>query len=1350
VFWLFLVLLFLPFLPISSPGQVTETWFDGFENYATGAFPSPNWTLSGNSDIRVDSSVRASGSQSVRLQGVVGGCWAALLHRPLNVSPPFTLEFQTRNGSEAMSGCHRLKSTLFLHTGASWTAPLRALIIFDGEGRIRGALDGSNGAAGISLGTYLSDQWYKVKIVYERIGASSVRLSYWINDQFKASDLAPAFSYESQLVYVSPQAAEGTAWFDDIKITPGAQVSCSYSLSSPSQSFVSTGGAGNVGVTAPSGCNWQAVSNASWITFTSTASGSGSDTVSFAVAANGGTTSRSATLTIGGQTFTVTQGGSGTGESVTTYDLAAGWSDVVNPNGVWSYNGAPGRAITNRVTDWAASDNVFGSAQPAWAAAAFPAAGHVPMWFKRASDSSTLDVPVGRVGMHGSETSNAGVSWISPIDGAVDISGAVWQAAKTGDHAGRSMNWNLLKNGVTLTGGRVSGNDSFTSVSPFLFRNGSGGASALTNVMVSRGDVITIELFKASFYASFVGVDLTITARSPAPCSYSLSPQGQSFVSAGGSGTVNVTAPAGCGWLAQSNVSWISLTSATSGSGSGTVSYVLVPNPGTAARSGSLTIAGQTFTVNQSAGPAISILVNGSFESATVSPDGFRTLQPGDASISGWVVVGASIDYIGTFWQASDGQRSLDLDGTPTGPGGISQTFTTIPGVQYFVSFDMAGNPQRGFQTGPVVKPMRVSADGQSKEFTFDTTGRSFSNMGWMHFSWTFTADNLSATLEFRSLTTSSASGPALDNVSVIALTCNYLISPISQAFTASGGAGTVNITAPGGCAWQAVSHVTWVTLSSTTSGSGNGTLRYAVAANPTTAARSGALTIAGQTFTVTQADAQPGMETTHLFVPIVLSTAGLNNSFFTSELVLCNRGSSNATLEFAYAAAFGGGSGTAIDILPAGQQRIFSDALAYLNSIGIPIPASGNRGGTLAIRFSGLSSPSDVSATVRTTTAVPSGRAGLAYSGIPVSGALTGPAYLCGLRQNTFDRSNVAVQNAGTAADGDIVLRLTVFSGRPEAPFSWVLPEERLGPGDFRQISEILISNGLSLASGYLRVERLSGTAPYYAYAVINDQANSDGSFVAAIPENALAGRAGLTLPVIVETSSFNSELVLTNWSTTRKTLLFSFLADSIQAAGNSANFVMNLEPGQQSNIPNFVQFLRDQGVTGIGPKGPAYVGPLFATVQGGNADGVFLGARTAAPGVNGQYGLFYPAVPYGMSSTTSAWLYGLQQNAENRTNLALVNTGEIDGAPNVFSLDVFDGNTGLKATTVEGITLKARGWMQIGSILAQYASTTTHAYVRVTKTLGSNPFITYAVINDGAQPGQRTGDGAYIASSP
>jgi hypothetical protein len=488
------------------------------------------------------------------------------------------------------------------------------------------------------------------------------------------------------------------------------------------------------------------------------------------------------------------------------------------------------------------------------------------------------------------------------------------------------------------------------------------------------------------------------------------------------------------------------------------------------------------------------------------------------------------------------------------------------------------------------------------------------------------------------------------------------------------------------------------------------------------------------------------GLDGLTLFVPIVLSSAGLNKSFFTSELTLTNRGLTNANVQFTYTAAFGGGSGTASASLLAGQQRIVPDAIAYLRSIGVPIPASGNRGGTLAVRFS----TAEGAVTVRTTTALAAGRAGLAYPGVPITTSLTGTSYLCGLRQNATDRSNVAIQNTGTTADGDIVLRLTVISGNQAAPVSQSLPNEILSPGEFRQITEILNSNGLSLTNGYVRIERVSGTAPYFAYAVINDQVTSDGSFIPPILENALAGRTGLTVPVIVETGYFRRELILTNWSTLAKTIRLAYVADAVQAASNTASFVMNLNPGQQLIVPALVQFMRDRGVPGIGPAGPTYAGALFATVDSGDFFGIGLGARTSIPGGGGNYGVFYSAVPNGTAANTSAWLYGLQQNADNRTNLALVNTGETDGTPDLFTIEIFDGDTGQKVKVVEEIPINAKVWRQFGSVLNAYAPGTKQGYARVTRTAGTNPFVAYAVINDGGQPGERTGDGAFVPSSP
>ena len=253
-----------------------------------------------------------------------------------------------------------------------------------------------------------------------------------------------------------------------------------------------------------------------------------------------------------------------------------------------------------------------------------------------------------------------------------------------------------------------------------------------------------------------------------------------------------------------------------------------------------------------------------------------------------------------------------------------------------------------------------------------------------------------------------------------------------------------------------------------------------------------------------------------------------------------------------------GAGSGTTSSLisLGAGQQRVTANTIAYLRGLRLPIPDTGNQVGTLSIGFYGLSSDSDAVAVVRTSADVEDGRAGLAYSGISSAAGLLEPSYLTGLRQNDTDRSNVAFQNVGLGDTGNITLRLTAFSGSALNPVSRTLPDEILPPGGFRQISGILTYDGLSLDQGYVRVERVHGTSPYYAYAVINDQKNSDGSFIAPICESSLVGRSRLTLPAVVEANSYSTELIVTNWSSVRKSLRCYYHSEAIQQPASRVEF--------------------------------------------------------------------------------------------------------------------------------------------------------------------------------------------------
>ncbi|MYC80620.1 MAG: hypothetical protein F4X19_00830 [Acidobacteria bacterium] len=480
------------------------------------------------------------------------------------------------------------------------------------------------------------------------------------------------------------------------------------------------------------------------------------------------------------------------------------------------------------------------------------------------------------------------------------------------------------------------------------------------------------------------------------------------------------------------------------------------------------------------------------------------------------------------------------------------------------------------------------------------------------------------------------------------------------------------------------------------------------------------------------------------LFVPIVLKLGGQAGSFYTSELTLANRSNQDVDIGYTYAASIGSGSGTVVDSLGAGRQRIVPDAIDYLTSLGLPIGGRG-AGGTLQVDFSGLSSRLEGAVTVRTTTAVPDGQAGLAYVGLNALDLLDGPVWLTGLRQSAADRSNLALQNAG---DEDITLRVTVFSGHSVALAGMVFGEKSLEPGEFFQYNSILATAGFE--QGYVKVERVSGAAPYFTYAVINDQANSDGSFVFPVREESLMNQWGQILPVIMETEFFDTELTVTNVSAFPKTLDFSFVADAIQTADHTAGFRLTLQSGEQRIFSHIVNRLRQADIAGIGPAGPVIAGAVFATVADRDMSGIVIGARTGSPGGGGQYAVFYNGIPYGSASTASAWIYGLQQNAENRSNLALVNTGEVDFSDSIFSIDIYDGDSGLLASTVSDITLPARRWRQVNRILARYAPGTSQGYVRVRQISGNNPFIAYGVINDGGIPGQRSGDGAYLPSQP
>jgi hypothetical protein len=108
---------------------------------------------------------------------------------------------------------------------------------------------------------------------------------------------------------------------------------------------------------------------------------------------------------------------------------------------------------------------------------------------------------------------------------------------------------------------------------------------------------------------------------------------------------------------------------------------------------------------------------------------------------------------------------------------------------------------------------------------------------------------------------------------------------------------------------------------------------------------------------------------------------------------------------------------------------------------------------------------------------------------------------------------------------------------------------------------------------------------------------------------------------------------------------------------------------------------------------------------------------------------------------------VFGLQQNATNRSNLAVVNFGNVN-VTDAYRVDVYNGDTGKLAGSSPVQNLPAGGWFQFSPVLASFG--VANGYVHVVRTGGSSALYAYGVVNDGATPGSgATNDGSYVAFS-
>jgi hypothetical protein len=407
----------------------------------------------------------------------------------------------------------------------------------------------------------------------------------------------------------------------------GGGTTCTYTLSSTAATFGPGGGTGSFSVFTSSSCSWTASDGAPWITITSGASGTGTGTVRYSVAANSGP-QRVGYITAGGRVFSVIQNPPTVPANFTMStstpkigEVMAFDVDPILEVESWDFGEedchGDGPTINCTWLPPGTCNNVD------WA---FPTAGEKSVTMKLVDGRTQTKHPTvqnkgeccqadGRPSASFSMSTDEAVVGESVVltdtsnkSLATKVLAFVW--APTDPEIGESVTFTL--NGVTGTIAKATwdfgeagcgGANSVQVCTPGLFNDckamsftfASGGAKTVSVAVELEGGGTTTVGPKTVSVQNTGSCD---GGGGGGGCSYSVTPISAQFTPAGGEGSFNVSTSTACAWSVNTSASWIDLTTA-SGVGPGTVGYSVEPYTGTSLRTGLINVEGRTHTVRQ-------------------------------------------------------------------------------------------------------------------------------------------------------------------------------------------------------------------------------------------------------------------------------------------------------------------------------------------------------------------------------------------------------------------------------------------------------------------------------------------------------------------------------------------------------------------------------------------------------------------------------------------------------------------------------------------------------------------------------------------------------------------------------
>lgn len=378
------------------------------------------------------------------------------------------------------------------------------------------------------------------------------------------------------------------------------------------------------------------------------------------------------------------------------------------------------------------------------------------------------------------------------------------------------------------------------------------GCSKLTSSGAFGIHLLAITTLVAS--VSCTSTEQSTTAPSASRCTPTLTNSMETTTSDGGSGTLSIKLTRDCAWTASTGAAWVGITSAASGQGDGSITYRVAANPDGAPRHTTIDINDAKATINQQAAACRYTVTPLAHDVATAGGTVTMNVQTQAScewtavSEAAWIRINAGAKGNG------DGAVTLAVDAS----SGASRTGAVRVAGQS-VTVTQSAVPCT-YQITPAAAT--IAAAGGTVTATVSAAGHcpwtAASTIGWMTIASSAAATgNGSVQLAVAANPAAGRTGTATIATQIFSISqapapCTFTLAPETIGLPSAGGDRSVSVTARSDCAWTAVSNVPWITVTAGSSGSGSGTVTFNVAANGGDA-RNGAVTIGGQTASVTQ-----------------------------------------------------------------------------------------------------------------------------------------------------------------------------------------------------------------------------------------------------------------------------------------------------------------------------------------------------------------------------------------------------------------------------------------------------------------------------------------------------------------